>query len=669
MKKRFLSTIAKRFTANIQRYHRYSTCLSSVNVHWPSVVQIQQTKDTVKIAWADGHRSTFHNIWLRDNCHCPSCQHPDAHERILDTQSIALDVIPSNVELADDKVHVTWDCGHESVYSLDFLKQKCYSSNVSSTVDWTPKKLWTVDDFTGENNALPRITYDSVMNSEEGLEEWLEMLDCYGFSIITDVPLSNGRCEQVARRISFLRETFWGDSWSVKSEPNPRNLSLTGAELFPHTDFSWSPTPPGMQFLHCLKFNGSTATISGGDSTLVDGFRIANDLRQADPQIFRLLSSIQLKHSFTSADASYSFRGSTIQLDDYGNVMSIRYNQANRDPLDVPLELMQPMYVALQEFTKMLRSEKYLLKFRLKQGEMLVFNNHRLLHGRTSYDPTAITRHLHGCYLDLEQFESRRSILKSTSSRRCFSTQRTLDSGYDTFDDTFVQKALQPYETRMDEKQSDGSCLKQVVENQQVNFRTMEKGTRADFIYQCALFQHDVETNLPNRLIGLLEKLEGDHIRLGTGAQVDLFQHSVQCATRALDDKADEEMVVMALLHDIGELLSPLNHGEIAGAILRPYIDPDLYWILSHHEIFQGYYYFDKVGGNRDTRDLYKNHRMYQPTIDFCANYDQNSFDPTFESYPIQMFQPMLARILSRKPYWFNLKHPKLGVVTIQQDN
>ncbi|KAI1703742.1 hypothetical protein DdX_14681 [Ditylenchus destructor] len=224
----------------------------------------------------------------------------------------------------------------------------------------------------------------------------------------------------------------------------------------------------------------------------------------------------------------------------------------------------------------------------------------------------------------------------------------------DAYDEKFVEAALKGHEEviKSGALYEDGSSLKEVVEQGHVVFDRLEDGTKADYVYQCALFQQDIEQNLSSRLIGLLRKLEGDHIKRGTGAKVDLFEHSLQTASRAYRDRADEEMVVVALLHDIGEMMSPMNDGEVAGAILKPYVSPEAYWILTHHEIFQGYYYFHHVGGNRDTRDIYKDHPNYQTTVDFCHNWDQPSFDPEYESFPISHFEPMLKHILQRKPYW-----------------
>jgi len=181
-------------------------------------------------------------------------------------------------------------------------------------------------------------------------------------------------------------------------------------------------------------------------------------------------------------------------------------------------------------------------------------------------------------------------------------------------------------------------------------------------VWSCKLYADDTKKNMVGRVLQLLNNLKGDQFKLG--AKVDLYEHSLQSATRALRDGADEETVVCALLHDAGELLSPSNHGEIPAAILRPYISPENYWILAHHEIFQGYYYLHHIGGNRNTRDIYRNHPNYDRTVYFCEKYDQASFDPAYQSLPLEAFEPMVCNIFSRKLYWWDQEHPKLGCVT-----
>ena len=135
------------------------------------------------------------------------------------------------------------------------------------------------------------------------------------------------------------------------------------------------------------------------------------------------------------------------------------------------------------------------------------------------------------------------------------------------------------------------------------------------------------------------------------GYQVSRLEHSLQTATRALRDKADIEMVVAALLHDIGDELAPLNHSEYAAAVLKPYVSEKTHWIIEKHGEFQMYFYAHHLGGNKNQRDKYKGHKYYQDTVDFCEHWDQKSFDPNYKSLSLKEFEPMVREIFSRKPY------------------
>lgn len=169
-------------------------------------------------------------------------------------------------------------------------------------------------------------------------------------------------------------------------------------------------------------------------------------------------------------------------------------------------------------------------------------------------------------------------------------------------------------------------------------------------------------SKLAARCLGLLKEL--DTVDTMLGARVSLYEHSLQTATRAYRDGADEETVVVALLHDIGELMSPSSHGDVVAGMLVPFISPRNHWVLSMHEIFQGYHYFHHVGGNRHQRDDYKDHDFYQACVDFCDKWDQAAFDETYESLPLSFFEPMVERVFARTPYWWNSSHPKAVAVT-----
>ncbi|KDO23485.1 hypothetical protein SPRG_21026 [Saprolegnia parasitica CBS 223.65] len=630
------------------------------------IAYTQATDETLNLSWTDGHHSSFHYVWLRDNCHCPRCRHPVAEERLHDTLAIPMDIQPARIQalpasdVGEAMVRIAWDDGHVSQYPVSFLFDNCYArqTTTSSSFSSAPT-LWTAADMA---RGLPRLPYEHVIGSDRGLLEWLEALDAYGFALLEGVPCGDDdAARSMAERIGLVRNTFWGPTWSVKSEPKPMNLSMTSEALHPHTDFGWSEAPPGLQFLHCVAFQSKDAI--GGESTLADGYAIAAQLQSSHPEAYHLLSTVAIDHSFSSASQWFEHKAPILSLDPTtGSVREVRFNQANRSPLRLPPDLVRPYYDAMRLWTAATRDPTHLLRFRLSEGDMLVFNNRRLLHGRTGYNAQATWRHLKGCYLDAEDYKSKLTMLRG---RRNYSTERYvrppppshLDPGYDAFSPSFVSAALTNVQDVIDAGTTydDGSSLQKVAEAGAASFRTLHDGKKADYVYQCSLYDHDIQVNLVPRLLGMLQKLEGDHIRLGTGTQVDLLEHSLQCATLAHDDGADEELVVCALLHDIGELLSPCNHGEIAGAILRPYISPERYWMLAHHEIFQGYYYF---------HHQFADHPQFAATVDFCHKYDQAAFDPDADKYALSFFEPMLRRVLARKAYFFAPHHPKLGCVT-----
>ena len=179
-----------------------------------------------------------------------------------------------------------------------------------------------------------------------------------------------------------------------------------------------------------------------------------------------------------------------------------------------------------------------------------------------------------------------------------------------------------------------------------VAFTRMADGTYEEYQLLARLYEPLVK-RLPDEVIAMLDRLAGDKL----GYKVDRYEHSLQTATRAFREGADEETVVCALLHDIGDTLAPENHAQLGAAILRPYISPDNHWLVQHHAIFQGYYYYHHIGMNRDERERYRGHPMFQRTADFCEKWDQNSFDPSYDTMPFATFEPMLHRLFGRKPF------------------
>ena len=179
-----------------------------------------------------------------------------------------------------------------------------------------------------------------------------------------------------------------------------------------------------------------------------------------------------------------------------------------------------------------------------------------------------------------------------------------------------------------------------------VNFTQMKDGTKEDYLLldkHEKYFINGTADRIIKFMSGLTKTLEG--------YRINRLEHSLQTATRALNDKADEEMIVAALLHDIGDELAPLNHSEYAAAVLKPYVSEKTHWIVEKHGEFQMYYFAHHLGGNKNQRDKYKDHHYYKDTVNFCENWDQKSFDPNFKSLTLKEFEPFIKKIFSRKPY------------------
>jgi predicted HD phosphohydrolase len=174
-------------------------------------------------------------------------------------------------------------------------------------------------------------------------------------------------------------------------------------------------------------------------------------------------------------------------------------------------------------------------------------------------------------------------------------------------------------------------------------FTAMTEGTQDDWA-AIAASSVPFSRALPDRVLAHLKLLDGDF----GGFPVDRLTHSLQTATRAHKDGRDDEYVVCALLHDIGDTLASFNHPDVAAAILKPFVSEANHWMLANHGVFQGYYFFHHLGLDRDLREQFRGHPHFEHTAQFCHLYDQSAFDPAYESAPLDFFEPMLRRVMER---------------------
>jgi gamma-butyrobetaine dioxygenase len=362
--------------------------------------------DTLVVTWADKTSTPFPTIWLRDNC--PSGLHPQTHERVLDL--LALDRAPvlRSALLERDCAVLTYADGHVSRMPLAWLNAHRPGQRATDPAAMAAR-LWRAD--LGEE-GIPRFPAALIMADEPALRAWMQATAAFGLTLVEQLDDRVGAGVDVAERVGFLRKTNFGTTFEVINKPEPNNLAYTAMALPLHTDLPNQEVPPGYQFLHCL---ANEAT--GGGSVFADGFAMAEDLRTEDPDAFRLLCDVPIPFRFHDGEADIRVCKPVITLDGDGHVIEIRYNAHLAGIFDMPTEVMPAFYRAYRGYMAKTRDPKYRLTLKLRAGEMVVFDNRRVLHGRESFDPSTGARHLHGCYVDRGEFSSRLRLLSEAKSQ------------------------------------------------------------------------------------------------------------------------------------------------------------------------------------------------------------------------------------------------------------
>tara|TARA_B100001559_G_scaffold91142_1_gene76329 strand:- start:286 stop:1419 length:1134 start_codon:yes stop_codon:yes gene_type:complete len=371
-----------------------------------SIKNIKKNTSHLEVEWSDGQKSKFNYLWLRDNC--PSAHDKDTRHRMFNILKISTDINAKKYNInKEGKLEIEWSEGeHISYYDLKWLRENCYTIKNKKRYS-SPYKLW--DSSLQKNLDLIQIDHDEILNSEKGLIKWLELLHHQGIAIVKNAPSANKSALPLLNRISHTRETFFKTPFEVINVPKPNNSAYTAHALRNHMDLPWFENPPGYQFLHCL-----INEAEGGNSSAVDAFAVADYLRNNEKEIFEILVNTPLR--FRDKDytqvAHRSFYAPAITLTKDGDYNDIRFSVATMDALDCHPDIMEKVYKAHHRFGNLLHDDKFQIKFKLEKGDIFSFNNRRLLHGRTAYNPNSGHRHLQGYYMDRDEIIGRLSFLK-----------------------------------------------------------------------------------------------------------------------------------------------------------------------------------------------------------------------------------------------------------------
>jgi trimethyllysine dioxygenase len=377
----------------------------------------------VELSWA-GQRSTrrFSSFWLRDHCHSKHSLHPDTLQRQVDTFAIPLDIAPERLEIGPDgrELRIVWrHDGSQSLLPAAFLWEVAQGASrdraaggpaAGDPVDGgrTPtRSLWDRASV-GEsfpNEGYPTLSYEEIASGDDGLLRWLSLVEKYGFALASGTPPTLEATRALATRIGYVRETIFGGMWDFTANLAFKDTAYTSAAIGPHTDGTYSLDPPGFQMFHCLTFDGT-----GGESTLVDGFKVAEQIRKSDPIAFEVLASVKVPAQYLGDGVHLKAEHPVIGLDGNGDLAQIAYNNYDRAPFALAGPRMAAFYRALKLFNQLINDPSNEITMRLAPGMALLFDNGRTLHGRRAYQGY---RRLCGAYLNREDFDSKLRVLRA----------------------------------------------------------------------------------------------------------------------------------------------------------------------------------------------------------------------------------------------------------------
>ena len=360
----------------------------------------------ISVTWADGASSRFHFVWLRDNCPCPSCVHQVTKEQTFELDATAVSTRGDATVEAGALVVVWSGDGHRSTFHPGWLRAHRY--------DDTPAAPAAPITWDASTPGMPP-TFDgtAVLDDDDALRDWLVALRDLGLTRLRGVPLELDAVGHVAERIGPTRETNFGVLWDVRSEPAPITNANTPLALPPHVDLPTREYQPGLQFLHCL-----SNTAAGGHGRYVDGFRVAEVLRAEQPEHFEILTTVPWQWANRSMTSDYRWSSPPIVLDRSGTVTEIRFGNWLRSPLAVDFDSVEAVYAAAAAMAVVASHDELAVHLELEPGDLIAFDNRRILHGREAFDAAGGERLLRGCYGERDELHSRLRILDRQARAR-----------------------------------------------------------------------------------------------------------------------------------------------------------------------------------------------------------------------------------------------------------
>lgn len=365
------------------------------------LANITQLERELEVHWGDDVCAKFHYQWLRHNCFCSQCGNSADGIRSITLLDIEPDIRPTSATIdASGNLQITWPDGHPSEYGPEWLRRYSYSEQAREERGaWQPT-LWQsniTDDF-------PSHDYRLVQSEPEEQLRMLETLRDYGIVKLENVGDDPEETERLAALLGPIHETtVYGRIFEVKVEPVSKLGSKTAMHQDTHHDDAFCYNHPGLVVFHCLQ----NVDGSGGESTYCDGFAIAEEMRTEAPEAFELLTTVPLQHSRRHpGEIDFRLHAPMIRLDWQGKVSGVRYFDRAVAPLDVPSDLVEPMFAAIREYHRRMVSDKYKAVIKIPSGSAVFIDNHRCMHGRNAFEVTS-PRCIRTCNVPRDEFHGR----------------------------------------------------------------------------------------------------------------------------------------------------------------------------------------------------------------------------------------------------------------------
>ena len=372
------------------------------NLSQSRIVNVALRDDLVVLDWGDGHRSEFHFFWLRDNCRCELCGDRAVGQKLTLMTELARDCAVESVcvEPTGDLV-IDWKPDdHKSHYAPDWLRAHCYSETERRRRRHRPM-LWASE----LQQNISSTTHVASFRDEAGQYRLLKLIREYGFALVHGVPGTREDFDRMVRRIGYPRETNYGHFSDLVAAEVVKTLSNTKHRIPLHTDEGYRHANPGMLAFQCL----SSSADGEGATLLADGFNIATHVRDNHPEAFELLSRVSIvSRRYRAGEMDLRSASPVISVDYEGRIQGVRFNERSAAPLDVPAELVKPVYEALRVWQTLANDPAFQVRILLVPGDFVVFDNQRVLHGRDAFGGH---RHLLYCQLDLDEAHSRSLVL------------------------------------------------------------------------------------------------------------------------------------------------------------------------------------------------------------------------------------------------------------------